>query len=281
MHVKGLSESDRSLTALNLTSGHNSIDLRSWGDADKECQNRMGYLASIHSDIENKAFVSWTDQKNVWIGLQRNGWGGWDWVDKTPLDFTKWAEGEPSDSGETGEACVELYTNGGWNDAFCSTTKGFICKKHKTYSTCAYPIDQRDDCGYDGISEYECISRGCCWDEAGSGPHPCFYSKADSACIEKGGTCKDYRYVSCELGYETNLCSGGAENQCCFSCASDDDVCNDQADEWEMGDEQCEAGGYGTCQDDSNYCASGSYESGKCGGPTNRRCCVGWCNTWL
>ena len=54
---------------------HNDIDRLSWGDADWECQKRTGYLASIHSDLENKAFISWTDHKNVWIGLSRNGWG--------------------------------------------------------------------------------------------------------------------------------------------------------------------------------------------------------------
>jgi len=55
--------------------GEDSTTIRSWGDADAECQARTGYLASIHSDIENKAFVSWAAQRNVWIGLRRNGWG--------------------------------------------------------------------------------------------------------------------------------------------------------------------------------------------------------------
>jgi len=48
---------------------------------------------------------------------------------------------------------------------------------------------------------------------------------ADSQCLEKGGTCKDYTNVQCELGYESLLCSGGNERRCCFVCDPEDDVC--------------------------------------------------------
>uniref|UniRef100_H2XKA0 C-type lectin domain-containing protein n=1 Tax=Ciona intestinalis TaxID=7719 RepID=H2XKA0_CIOIN len=104
---------------------------RSFGDAGAECQSRMAYLASVHSDIENKALLSWLNEKTAWLGLKRNGWGGWDWVDGTAVDYTNWGESEPNNAGETGEACVEMYNNGKWNDNFCSNLRGYVCKKHK------------------------------------------------------------------------------------------------------------------------------------------------------
>ncbi|XP_078493515.1 uncharacterized protein LOC100176392 isoform X1 [Ciona intestinalis] len=254
--------------------GDTSVLQRSFGDADAECQSRMAYLASVHSDIENKALLSWLNEKTAWLGLKRNGWGGWDWLDGTAVDYTNWGENEPNNAGETGEACVEMYNNGKWNDNFCSNLRGYVCKKHKSYSTCNFPDDDRVDCGYDGISEYECVTRGCCWDEAGGGPHICFYSKADAQCLDKGGQCKDYRTNKCELGYEQYLCSGSGESRCCFECSPDDADCNQNVQEWNNGDSACESGNYGICQYNSNYCPSSVYESNKCGGPANRQCCV-------
>uniref|UniRef100_H2Y6U9 P-type domain-containing protein n=1 Tax=Ciona savignyi TaxID=51511 RepID=H2Y6U9_CIOSA len=130
------------------------------------------------------------------------------------------------------------------------------------------------DCGYEGISEYECVTRGCCWDETGAGPHLCFYSRADAACLDKGGQCKDFRTNKCELGYEQFLCSGSGENRCCFECSPDDDTCNAEVDDWNNGDSPCESANYGICQYNSNYCPSNVYETNKCGGPANRQCCV-------
>lgn len=60
--------------------------------------------------------------------------GGWDWEDKTAVDFTYWRSGEPNNYGETGETTVEMYTDGGWNDQFAYETRGYVCKKHKSMS---------------------------------------------------------------------------------------------------------------------------------------------------
>ena len=39
-------------------------------------------------------------------------------------------------------------------------------------------VDDRLDCGYYGISDQECVSKGCCWDETQIEGVPwCFYKK--------------------------------------------------------------------------------------------------------
>nr|XP_039269898.1 uncharacterized protein LOC120344668 isoform X2 [Styela clava] len=252
--------------------GYTNTDQRSWGDADLDCKKRSGYLVSIHSDIENKAIKTWAGGRNVWLGLKRNAWGGWEWTDDTPLSYVYWKDGEPNNVGETGEQCTEMYSTGYWNDAICSNLRGYVCKKHKSYSHCSFDASQRTDCGYDGINEYECLERGCCWDPTDSSQLTCYYSRYDAECLEKGGACKDYRHNVCDLGYEQNLCSGNTHNRCCFSCAANDDTCNDQVDGWEEDDGPCQSQMSGNCQYNSNYC-DGLYYSGYCGGPSERQCC--------
>ncbi|KAH0627502.1 hypothetical protein JD844_003273 [Phrynosoma platyrhinos] len=56
--------------------------------------------------------------------------GNWLWLDNTVMDFVNWNIGEPSS--ETNEECVEMYTSSGtWNNAYCSSYAGYICKKPK------------------------------------------------------------------------------------------------------------------------------------------------------
>ena len=42
---------------------------------------------------------------------------------------------------------------------------------------------------------------------------------SDSQCIEKGGTCTDYRYTTCAAGYERYICNGDSNRQCCLYCS--------------------------------------------------------------
>lgn len=115
----------------------------------------------------------------------------------------------------------------------------------------------------------------------------------DSACTSQGGTCLNWLYYKCTAGYETGLCSGDSNNRCCLPC---DSSCklrftvvllniskilkllpihlsgqileNSYADD----DKKCTLIG-GVCQDNSNKCDY-SYQSGQCGGPSDRQCCV-------
>ena len=50
---------------------------------------------------------------------------------------------------------------------------------------CSFPHEQRYDCGFDGITEAECESRGCCHNSTVNGtiaPH-CFYPQAGKSPI--------------------------------------------------------------------------------------------------
>ena len=45
--------------------------------------------------------------------------GGWGWIDESAFDFSAWAEDEPSGPDDE-EQCMEMWTNGLWNDNSCS-----------------------------------------------------------------------------------------------------------------------------------------------------------------
>ncbi|XP_035689900.1 peptidoglycan-recognition protein SC2-like [Branchiostoma floridae] len=95
------------------------------------------------------------------------------------------------------------------------------------------------------------------------------YGLDDSGCAALGGTCTDYRYTTCKAGYVTSKCAGDANRRCCLNC---DATCVALDASYASSDGACSASG-GTCKVTSNYC-SGSYVSGKCGGPADRKCCV-------
>ena len=55
------------------------------------------------------------------------------WHDGTPVDYVYWAPGEPTYewNGEH-ENCVEMWSNGYWNDIDCLYDQAYVCKKDKS-----------------------------------------------------------------------------------------------------------------------------------------------------
>uniref|UniRef100_F6Y2F6 Macrophage mannose receptor 1 n=1 Tax=Monodelphis domestica TaxID=13616 RepID=F6Y2F6_MONDO len=111
-----------------------SSSSRSWGQSLLEC-NRMGAsLVSIESAVES-SFLKYKveplkSKTNFWIGMFRNVEGNWLWINNDAVSFVNWKAGEPS--GERNEDCVELYSSSGlWNNLYCSSYRGFICKREK------------------------------------------------------------------------------------------------------------------------------------------------------
>ncbi|CAG0896719.1 unnamed protein product, partial [Darwinula stevensoni] len=90
-----------------------------------------------------------------------------------------------------------------------------------------------------------------------------------SDCEGIGGQCLNWQNYLCTAGYETGLCPGDSNVRCCLPC---NQACMDQEADWSSGDGECVAEG-GRCMMDSNYCAY-TWQSGKCGGPADRKCCV-------
>ena len=55
---------------------------------------------------------------------------GFQWNDKSTVNFINWENGQPSGSTQRGnqENCVEIMSwNGMWNDIDCSQLRSFVC----------------------------------------------------------------------------------------------------------------------------------------------------------
>ncbi len=105
-------------------------DAKTWDEAYQECINLGGLLTSAHSNQENAFANSLLVNDHYWIGLYKNTHDSpFTWVDNSVLDYEKWMDLEPNDSGGM-ESCVSMsmYNGGLWNDDHCQKTRGFVCK---------------------------------------------------------------------------------------------------------------------------------------------------------
>ncbi|KAM4688189.1 macrophage mannose receptor 1 isoform 2-T2 [Discoglossus pictus] len=108
---------------------------RNWAQSSLECLKLGGSLASIEDNLETNFIWHHVEQLNdrvtsFWIGMYKNVEEKWLWLDNSPVDYVNWNDGEPTE--ESDEACVELYsTKGTWNNMYCSSYKGYICKMPK------------------------------------------------------------------------------------------------------------------------------------------------------
>ncbi|XP_008054777.1 pulmonary surfactant-associated protein D [Carlito syrichta] len=99
-------------------------------DAQQVCTQAGGQLASPRSAAENAAlqqlatdqnkaaFLSMTDTKTE---------GKFTYPTGEPLVYSNWAPGEPNNDGGA-ENCVEIFTNGKWNDKACGEQRLVICE---------------------------------------------------------------------------------------------------------------------------------------------------------
>ncbi|XP_052701321.1 macrophage mannose receptor 1-like [Crassostrea angulata] len=129
-----------SAMALNGACYHFELEhAESWMDARNKCKQFDMDLVSIHSTIEIEHMVEFVIRngltRSFWIGLSRRKdltdpieKISFYWSDESDFDYANWNEEEPSDSllSQT-EECVEMFTNGTWNDASCDQIKGFVC----------------------------------------------------------------------------------------------------------------------------------------------------------
>ncbi|XP_072010311.1 macrophage mannose receptor 1 isoform X2 [Engystomops pustulosus] len=119
---------------------------RNWAQSSMECLRNGANLASVEDSIESDFLFHHIELlsdrvKSFWIGLYRNVEEKWLWLDSTPMDFVNWNTGEPSDQSD--EDCVEVYaTKGTWNNIYCTSYKGYICKKPKVPLPTEKPIEK-------------------------------------------------------------------------------------------------------------------------------------------
>ncbi|XP_077866715.1 macrophage mannose receptor 1-like, partial [Saccoglossus kowalevskii] len=104
--------------------------IKTFFESQFECDRMGSNLATIHHGQEDNFIFSHLQDENVYIGLSKS-YNGWSWLDASPIQYTNWNAGEPSNTDDE-ENCVIILNNyGTWNDVDCSRLSGFVCKTSK------------------------------------------------------------------------------------------------------------------------------------------------------
>ena len=118
-----------------------TIDDLTWDEANTECRQQGGDLASVHDNKTSHFLKSLlpspiisTAKLRVFIGGKLSN-GEWSWTDGSPWDFRDWAVGQPDQASPHDNylQMMSWYPDGGWNDGpsgLVSLDKyGYICQK--------------------------------------------------------------------------------------------------------------------------------------------------------
>ncbi|XP_068544008.1 pulmonary surfactant-associated protein A-like [Anas acuta] len=95
----------------------------------ESCEKTGGTLATPMNKEENRAILGIVEQYNsyAYLGIKENETSGqFEYMNGTPLNYTNWYQYEPNGKGT--EKCVEMYTNGNWNDRKCNLYRLTICE---------------------------------------------------------------------------------------------------------------------------------------------------------
>ncbi|NWX23582.1 SFPA2 protein, partial [Aegotheles bennettii] len=95
----------------------------------QSCEEAGGTLATPTNEEENKAILDIVKQHNryAYLGIKEGETPGqFKCINGTPLNYTKWHRNEPNGKGT--EKCVEMYTDGSWNDRKCNLNRLTICE---------------------------------------------------------------------------------------------------------------------------------------------------------
>ncbi|XP_015685477.1 pulmonary surfactant-associated protein A isoform X1 [Protobothrops mucrosquamatus] len=97
--------------------------------ADLTCQEAQGTIAAPRNLKENKAIQKIVQFYNsyAYLGIiESDVPGKFHFQNGAPLNFTNWYKNEPSGPGI--EKCVEMYSDGTWNDKMCDNYRLVICQ---------------------------------------------------------------------------------------------------------------------------------------------------------
>nr|XP_004657888.1 pulmonary surfactant-associated protein A-like [Jaculus jaculus] len=99
-------------------------------DAIREtCARAGGNIATPTSPEENEAIASFVKKYNTYAYLgvvEEQSPGDFLYLDGTPVNYTNWYPGEPAGRGR--EKCVEMYSDGTWNDKNCQQYRLAVCE---------------------------------------------------------------------------------------------------------------------------------------------------------
>lgn len=122
---------------------YNGYDAANFEDAQADCVERGGHLATISSAEENKIARSFVNNSK-WLGGYEDvssaakGTGAYTWLTGEPLTYLNWAQGEPnqakvrcsesSNQATCYEHCLSMDGDGTWSDARCEVSDGYVCE---------------------------------------------------------------------------------------------------------------------------------------------------------
>ncbi|NWR71170.1 SFPA2 protein, partial [Centropus unirufus] len=95
----------------------------------ESCQKVKGTLATPTNEAENEAVLAFVKQYNryAYLGFKESETvGTFKDLNSAPLNYTKWYQYQPN--GKGAEKCVEMYTDGTWNDKICNAHRLTICE---------------------------------------------------------------------------------------------------------------------------------------------------------
>ncbi|XP_072020400.1 macrophage mannose receptor 1-like [Amphiura filiformis] len=116
-----------------------------WSDAKQDCQSQGAHLVVINDRYEN-GYVSaqlglQTLKFSFWTGLNDIAKPGtYEWVDGSPITFTNWAVGQPSDAfGNCVIADAGVSSSGYWFNFNCDDTHAYVCEQLRDGYTTSAP----------------------------------------------------------------------------------------------------------------------------------------------
>uniref|UniRef100_A0A8C9FVM9 C-type lectin domain-containing protein n=1 Tax=Pavo cristatus TaxID=9049 RepID=A0A8C9FVM9_PAVCR len=95
----------------------------------KMCQEAGGCIASPRNADENAAILHIVKKFNryAYLGIKESLIPGtFQFLNGAELSYTNWYSHEPSGKGE--EECVEMYSDGTWNDKKCNQNRLVVCQ---------------------------------------------------------------------------------------------------------------------------------------------------------
>ncbi|KFQ91395.1 Pulmonary surfactant-associated protein A, partial [Nipponia nippon] len=95
----------------------------------RKCKEVGGSIAAPRNPGQNDAILYFVKDFNsyAYLGIKESLISSkFQFLDGTQLSYTNWHLNEPSGKGE--EECVEMYTDGTWNDKKCNQNHLIVCQ---------------------------------------------------------------------------------------------------------------------------------------------------------